>query len=185
MLATDLIRIVEQAGGHLEPDGDGLVVEAPEPLPEPIMLELRAHKAEVIDFLTRPIARVVLLHCPPGVPEARVQGVADLLAMACPASYPAERWNILREDAYRFLRGWGARAHDLGWTAIDLFGVHPEKPRIRFDCMGLVPLLNGARVTALTDTEAAIEKPNGARLMFHRRGRVPDEACLVWELGCD
>ncbi len=51
MLATDLIRIVEQAGGHLEPDGDGLVVEAPEPLPEPIMLELRAHKAEVLTAL--------------------------------------------------------------------------------------------------------------------------------------
>ena len=81
MLAADLIRTVERAGGHLEPDGDSLMVEAPEPLPEPIMTELRAHKAEVIDFLNRPIARVVLLHCPPGVPEAWVQGVADLLAM--------------------------------------------------------------------------------------------------------
>ena len=48
MLAVDLIRAVKQAGGHLEPDGDGLVVEAPEPLPEPIMTELRARKAEVL-----------------------------------------------------------------------------------------------------------------------------------------
>ena len=48
MLAIELIRAVEQAGGRLEPDGDGLVVEAPEPLPEPIMTELRAHKAEVL-----------------------------------------------------------------------------------------------------------------------------------------
>ena len=48
MLAADLIRAVERAGGHLEPDGDGLVVEAPVPLPEPIMTELRAHKAEVL-----------------------------------------------------------------------------------------------------------------------------------------
>ncbi len=60
MLAADLIRAVEQAGGHLEPDGDGLVVEAPEPLPELIMTELRAHKAEVIDLLTRPVARVAM-----------------------------------------------------------------------------------------------------------------------------
>ncbi len=51
MLAADLIRTVEQAGGHLEPDGDGLVVEAPKPLPESIMTELRAHKAEVMAFL--------------------------------------------------------------------------------------------------------------------------------------
>ena len=70
MIAADLIRTVERAGGHLEPDGDGLVVEAPKPLPEPIMTELRAHKAEVIDFLNRPVARVVLLAVPPGVPEA-------------------------------------------------------------------------------------------------------------------
>ncbi len=48
MRATELIRAVEQAGGRLELDGDGLVVEAPVPLPEPIMTELRAHKAEVL-----------------------------------------------------------------------------------------------------------------------------------------
>ena len=57
MLATDLIRAVEQAGGHLEPDGDDLVVEAPEPLPEPIMAGLRAHKAEVLVALAGQTAR--------------------------------------------------------------------------------------------------------------------------------
>ena len=182
MHATELIRAVEQAGGRLELHDHGLVVEAPEPLPEPIMTELRAHKAEVINFLTRPIARVVLLHCPPGVPAAWTQGVADLLAMACPASCTAARWEGLREDAYHFLRDHAARAHDLGWTALDLFGAHPEKPQVRFDCMGLVPLLNGARVTALSDIEAVIEKPSGAQLTFRRRGQVPDETCLIWEL---
>ncbi len=185
MQAAELIRAVERAGGHLEPDGDGLVVEAPKPLPEPIMTELRAHKAEVIDFLTRPVARVVLLHCPPGVPETWTQGVADLLAMTCPASCPDDKWQVLREDAYHFLRDHAARAHELGWTALDLFGVHPGKPWARFDCMGLVPLLSGAGVVALSDTEAVIEKPNGARVTFRRRGQVPDETCLIWELGCD
>jgi len=57
MQAAELIRAVEQAGGHLEPDGDGLVVEAPEPLPEPIMSELRAHKAEVLIALAGQAAR--------------------------------------------------------------------------------------------------------------------------------
>ncbi len=182
MQAAELIRAVERAGGHREPDGDGLVIEAPEPLPEPIMTELRAHKAEVIDCLTRPVARVVLLHCPPGVPEEWVQGVADLLVMARPASCSNVKWQVLREDAYRFLRDHAARAHGLGWTALDLFGVHPEKPQARFDCMGLVPLLNGAKVTALSDLEAVIEKPSGARLTFRPRTMAPDEACLIWEL---
>ncbi len=182
MQAAELIRIVGQAGGPLEPDGDSLLVEAPEPLPEPIMTELRAHKAEVIDFLTRPVARVVLLHCPPGVPETWTQGMADLLAMACPASCPGEQWKVLREDAYTFLRDHAARAHEVGWTVLDLFGVHPVKPWVRFDHMGLVPLLNGARVTALSDIEAVIEKPSGARLTFRRRAMVSNEACPVWGL---
>ncbi len=182
MIAAELIRTVEQAGGHLEPDGDSLVVEAPEPLPEEIMTELRARKGEVIEFLNRPVARVVLLHCPPGVPEEWVQGVADLLAMARPASCPDAKWQALREDAYHFLRDHAARAHELGWTALDLFGVHRTRPWVRFDCMGLVPLLNGARVTALSGIEAVIEKPKGARLTFRRRGQVPDETCLIWNL---
>ena len=182
MQAADLIRAVEQAGGHLEPDGDGLMVEAPAPLPESIMTELRAHKTEVIDFLNRPVARVVLLHYPPGVPETWTQGICDLLVMACPASCPAERWSVLREDAYHFLRDHAAQAHELGWTMLDLFGVHPEKPWVRFDNMGLVPVLNGARVTALSDIEAVIEKPSGARMTFHRHGQVPGETCLLWNL---
>ncbi len=146
------------------------------------MTELRAHKAELIDFLNRPAARVVLLHCPPGVPETWTQGVADLLALPCPASCPAEWWQALREDAYHFLRDWAARAQELGWPPLTLFGVHPEKPRERFDCMGLVPLLNGAAIVALSHSEAVIEKSNGARLTFRRRGQVSDEACLIWHL---
>ena len=126
--------------------------------------------------------RVVLLHCPPGVPEAWVQGICDLLAMACPVSCPEERWNILREDSYRFLRDWAARAHELGWTGLDLFGVHPEKPWERFDAAGLVPVLNGAAIVALSNTEAVIEKPSGARVTWRRRGQVPGGACLIWEL---
>ncbi len=98
-------------------------------------------------------------------------------------SCPAARWGALREDAYHFLRDHAARAHALGWTALDLFGVHPVKPWVRFDCMGFVPLLNGGKVTALSDTEAVIEKPNGSRVTFYKRGQVFEEACLIWELG--
>ena len=57
METAALIRAVEQAGGHLEPDGDSLVVEAPAPLPEPIIVELRAHKAEVLIALASQAAR--------------------------------------------------------------------------------------------------------------------------------
>ena len=126
--------------------------------------------------------KIVLLAVPPGVPEAWVQGVADLLAMPGPGSCPAERWKVLHEGAYHFLRDHAARAHALGWTGYDLFGVHPVKPWVRFDAMGLVPLLNGGSVTVLSNTEAVIEKPNGTRLTFRRRAMVSDEVYLLWNL---
>ncbi len=126
--------------------------------------------------------KIVLLHCPHGVPETWAQGVADLLAMAPPASYPPDAWTALREDAYHFLRHHAAQAHALGWTAPDLFGVHRHRPQVRLDCMGLVPLLQGREVGALSEAAAVIEKPSGAQLMFRGRGQVPDEACPVWGL---
>ena len=124
----------------------------------------------------------VVLLAPEGAPDNWVQGAADLLVLPCPESCSTERWEALQEDSYCFLRDWAPQAHELGWTALDLFGVHPVKPWERFDCMGLVPLLNGAAVVALSDIEATIEKPNGARLTYHRRGVAHDEACLVWGL---
>ncbi len=127
--------------------------------------------------------KIVLLHCPPGVPEEWVQVVADLLVMPPPMSCPPERRQTLREDTYTFLRDHAGRAHRLGWTALALFGVHSVKPWVRFDCMGLVPLLNGGRVTALSGIESVIEKPSGARMTFRRRGQVGTEVCLIWELG--
>ena len=102
--------------------------------------------------------------------------------MPRPASCPAEWWECVIEGCYPFLQDWGARAHKLQWTAIELFGVHSVKPRERIDCMGFVLLLLGAKVVALTATGAEIEKPSGVRLTFRRRDMVPDEMCLLWEL---
>ena len=57
MLAAELIRAVKQAGGHLTPAGDHIAIEAPEPLPELIMAELRARKAEVLVVLAGQTAK--------------------------------------------------------------------------------------------------------------------------------
>ena len=36
------------------------------------------------------------------------------------------RWQQVLDDAGRFLDRWGNQAHELGWNAADLFGVHPQ-----------------------------------------------------------
>ena len=54
------------------------------------------------------------------------------------------------------------------WTALDLFGVHPLAPAAGFDVMGLLLLIQGGAVVALTDAAATIRRPSGAVLTFRR-----------------
>jgi hypothetical protein len=62
----------------------------------------------------------------------------------------AERWRFLISDAENFLPRWGSAAYSLGWSALDLFGVHPIAPAVRFDVVGLLPILNGAALLTAT-----------------------------------
>src|SRR5262245_14908175 len=78
----------------------------------------------------------------------------------------ANGWRQAVEDGRAFLSRWGEQAEALGWTAKDLFGLHepPEKPHpsyrrhSRYDQTGLIWLLAGRPVVALTATTAAIDK---------------------------
>ena len=95
---------------------------------------------------------------------------------------PEPRWNTLQDDALAFLRGWAAQAHAFGWEALDLFGVHAEAPRARLDGMGLVPLLDGRPVVALSEDSAAITARSGATMTYRRKKAWPPGRCLTWEL---
>ena len=46
--AAALVRRVEDAGGCVLVDGDRVRVKAPEPLPDALMIEMRAAKAEIV-----------------------------------------------------------------------------------------------------------------------------------------
>jgi hypothetical protein len=76
--------------------------------------------------------------------------LGDLEQRTCPDWLSPDRWGAVLSDAENFLSRWGAAAHALGWTALDLFGVHPIAPAARFDLMGLILLLHGSEVVALT-----------------------------------
>ncbi len=132
--------------------------------------------------LCPPGGHAVLLQVPEGVPPDWVQGVADLLAMTPRPDWPETGWEVLREDALTFLKDWAAQAHALGWDALALFGVHAAAPHARLDGMGLVPLLSGRPVIALTEESAAIKANSGGTLTFRRRRAWPPGRCLIWEL---
>jgi hypothetical protein len=94
--------------------------------------------------------------------------------------FTAERWRLLIFDAEIFLSLWGPAANSVGWTALDLFGVHPDAPARRYDQMELVPLIGGGEVVSITDRRA-IRTRCGSRLIYTRSPR--QGAVCLWELG--
>jgi hypothetical protein len=98
----------------------------------------------------------------------------------CPDYVDAADWQRAIEDGRRFITRWGERAEALDWTPDDLFGLHTpsEKPApsyrrlSRYDQMGLLWLLRGRPVVALTATEASCRCSSGAILTYRREGRA-------------
>jgi hypothetical protein len=97
----------------------------------------------------------------------------------CPDHVAADHWQQAVEDGRRFLAQWGEQAEALGWTARDLFGLsplpdkaHPRYRRLsRYDETGLIWLLRGRPVLALTESTAAIESPTGAVTVYRRHNK--------------
>lgn len=93
----------------------------------------------------------------------------ELKRMQAPEWAGADRWSQVVEDADCFLSNWDRAACDLGWTALDLFGVHAIARGCRYDVMGLVMLLGGGSVFALTEQTAAFRRPSGSTLTYRRK----------------
>jgi hypothetical protein len=90
-------------------------------------------------------------------------------------------WAQFVRDARRFLAEWGAEAARLGWSAEDIFGVHPLAPEARYDVMGIVPLIRGNEVVAISEQRATIRTPGGGHMTYYRH-RPNSGAVAVWEL---
>jgi hypothetical protein len=132
--------------------------------------------------LEAPVAAVA---APMGVPAAWTRGVARLAEVSCPAHFPAARWAQVVTDAAAFLQEWAEAADRLGWLTWELFGCHRRAPWGRIPGMGLILLLQGDEIAALTATEAVIRTRTGAHQTYRRRPADPlhpAERCLVWEL---
>lgn len=105
--------------------------------------------------------------------------VVAALKSQCPELVEPARWRQAIQDTESFLAKWGQQAHALSWTARELFGLHrvPPQPAAtyqrlsRYDATGLIWLLQGHSVVALTKSEAAIQR-DGA-VVVYRKDRKP------------
>ena len=92
----------------------------------------------------------------------------ELTAVDPPDWASSVRWQNMLSDADALLSQWGDAADQLGWTALDLFGVHPNAPADRYDVMGLLLVVQGGDVVSLTAETATIRRPSNAVLTYSR-----------------
>jgi hypothetical protein len=118
--------------------------------------------------------------------NSRAQKLAAVLVALesrCPDLVPVDRWQQAVADGKTFLSRWGDQAQALGWTARDLFGLiavpkhaKPSFNRLsRYDEAGLIWLLCGREVVALTEATAAVQSSTGAisAITTYRRHNKP------------
>ena len=167
MNAAQIVNEATAVGIHIAIDGDNLLLEAPTQPP-----------AAVVDLISRHKPDIVLLL------RFGSDGFAEVFAALegkCPDYVDLERWRQCLDDALEFLATWGRQADSLGWTPRDLFGLnrppaepHPSYQRLsRYDETGLLWLLQGRFVIALTETTAAIQTGGGAPIIYRKYNKPP------------
>ena len=89
---------------------------------------------------------------------------------------PRDRWQQTTEDSEAFVSQWGKQALALEWTPRDLWGLpnSPDNPApsysrlSRYDETGLLWLLQGKSVTALSIQTAVIKSATGAITRYRK-----------------
>jgi hypothetical protein len=117
-----------------------------------------------------------------GIPRSWAEGFARLHPDRPPGDVPLGRWQTFCNDVGRFLDSWASKAASLGWTPLELFGADRDGPFARVDCAGLLWLVHGRRLVALSQDTAVIETSTGSRLTYRRKPIPPGDVVLAWEL---
>ena len=89
-------------------------------------------------------------------------------------------WPEVLRTAERFLQDHGEAAVRLGWTDLDLFGVHRLVGTIRVDCSGALMVSGGSPVVEITAELVRFE----SGLAYRRAPWPPDDLVIpVWRFG--
>ena len=127
--------------------------------------------------------RAAVIEYDGGTPRAWAEALARLDPSKPPTDVPLDRWERFINDCRHFLDlGWANRAAALGWGPIDLFGCDRERPLARYDGMGLLWIIQGRRLVALTAETATIDTLTGSLQTYRRVPIDFDRAVVAWEL---
>jgi hypothetical protein len=133
------------------------------------------------DLAGDPEERAALIEDGAGVPRAWAEGFAELCSMPVPAGFSPGRWHRIVDAAGVFVDRWAATAVACGWSDLDVFGCHPDRPDARFDAMGIVLLLDRCEIVAVDEHGADLVFNTGARQRYRRRP-LPADTVSLWDL---
>ena len=114
-------------------------------------------------------------------PRRWAEGYAALCTMSSPSGFSPDRWRRVVDATGIFLDRWGDEVIRCSWSDLDVFGCHDTAPTARFDCMGLMLLLDRCEIVAIDQDGADLVTASGARQRFRRRP-LPPGTVLLWEL---
>jgi hypothetical protein len=95
----------------------------------------------------------------------------------CPGFQP-DAWARVQANALAFIDRHGDVAQRLGWTAVELFGVHPALGAIRVDCAGALMLCSAGQVASVEADLIRYVNGLAFRRSFGSGASVP-----VWTFG--
>jgi hypothetical protein len=189
--ALALIDAARAEGLTLGVEGGNLIVEVDHDPPDELLAQLREHKAAIIvelrggdpDWLAPDDLdeRAAIIAEGAEVPRAWAEGYAALCAMPPPTGFRPDRWQRIIYVTGVFLERWAGEAIRCGWSDLDVFGCDLDAPTARFDCMGLVLLLERCEVVAIDRDGADLVTASGARQRFSRRPMLVG-AVSLWQL---
>jgi hypothetical protein len=111
------------------------------------------------------------------VPREWAEGFARLCCMSPPGGTNRHEWQAALDGAGRFLDQWAGKAHALGWTASELFGLNPDAPLGRLDQRGAAYFLARREVVAVTADEITFRVDD----VLQRLRRRPVTSRPGWE----
>jgi hypothetical protein len=96
--------------------------------------------------------------------------------------FSSQRWRRLIDDLLALHEaGWLRQLAALGWGATDVFGCHAHAPLARLDCAGLLLLLDGRSIMAVTANAASLRTSSGAVQTRYRKP-MRDKVVPLWEM---
>lgn len=106
--------------------------------------------------------------------------VENLSPHASPCrNLPPAKWAAIRESVLAFCDQFGNEAHRLGWTAPELFAVHPQHGTTRLDLCGVL-MFGGEAARGVEANRVVFERTSGYRNGAGQLWGVP-----IWEFAKD